>query len=139
MHSVWLCTIFCGQKYRQIPPAFPANLAYLLRNCANSLRTGDVGDYSSSSPSHGCCLLFIASVPGWLEPLLMRIGQNLNHVVTPVIDNIADDDMHFSWSRAADVQVGGFKWQGLTFTWHLPPHKVRQERKEKSQLADPMP
>ena len=65
---------------------------------------------------------------GWLEPLLSRIGENISHVVTPVIDVINDDNLQYQFSSAKTTSVGGFDWN-LQFNWHAIPEHERKRRK----------
>ncbi|XP_031780011.1 polypeptide N-acetylgalactosaminyltransferase 1-like [Nasonia vitripennis] len=53
----------------------------------------------------------------WLEPLLQRIKEKKNAVVTPIIDNISEETFEYSHSdEPSFFQVGGFTWSGH-FTW----------------------
>ncbi|XP_058800355.1 polypeptide N-acetylgalactosaminyltransferase 1 [Phymastichus coffea] len=53
----------------------------------------------------------------WLEPLLQRIKDKRNAVVTPIIDNISEETFEYSHSDDPSFfQVGGFTWSGH-FTW----------------------
>ncbi|KAJ3608813.1 hypothetical protein NHX12_023343 [Muraenolepis orangiensis] len=52
-------------------------------------------------------------VPGWIEPLLERIGENQSTIVCPVIDTI--DWNTFEFYMQTDLpMIGGFDWR-LTF------------------------
>lgn len=55
--------------------------------------------------------------PGWLEPLLDRIGRDPTTVVCPVIDVISDDSLEYHHRDASGVNVGGFDWN--LQVWHL--------------------
>ncbi|KAK3858249.1 hypothetical protein Pcinc_035552 [Petrolisthes cinctipes] len=61
--------------------------------------------------------------PGWLEPLLDRIAQSPNNVVSPDIDVINDDTFEYTYSSSFHA-VGGFDWH-LQFNWHAIPSKER--------------
>ncbi|XP_014224842.1 polypeptide N-acetylgalactosaminyltransferase 1-like [Trichogramma pretiosum] len=53
----------------------------------------------------------------WLEPLLQRIKEKPNAVVTPIIDNISEETFEYSHNdEPSFFQVGGFTWSGH-FTW----------------------
>ncbi|XP_069172165.1 polypeptide N-acetylgalactosaminyltransferase 11 isoform X2 [Procambarus clarkii] len=54
---------------------------------------------------------------GWLEPLLARVSENRNHVVTPIIDVISPDTFQYT---ASPLVRGGFNW-GLHFKWDTIP------------------
>ncbi|CAH2282721.1 polypeptide N-acetylgalactosaminyltransferase 15 [Pelobates cultripes] len=63
---------------------------------------------------------------GWLEPLLNRILDNRNRIVSPVLDTINWKTYEYYYS--ADLRQGVFDWN-LDFHWvTLPEHeeKVRQ-------------
>ncbi|XP_053215351.1 polypeptide N-acetylgalactosaminyltransferase 4 [Podarcis raffonei] len=68
-------------------------------------------------------------VPGWLEPLLERIAENMSTVVCPVIDTIDWNTFEF-YMQSAEPMIGGFDWR-LTFQWHSVPDYERQRRKSK--------
>lgn len=52
-----------------------------------------------------------------MEPLLQRIKDKRNRVVTPIIDNISEETFEYSHSDDPSFfQVGGFTWSGH-FTW----------------------
>ena len=57
----------------------------------------------------------IECTPGWLEPLLDRIGRNSSTVVCPVIDIINTDTLEYV--NNGYLAVGGFDWN-LIFNWH---------------------
>lgn len=57
---------------------------------------------------------------GWLTPLLARIAEGKQHVVTPVIETIKDDDFTLRGTPAKNIFVGKFNWQ-LTFDWMPRP------------------
>jgi hypothetical protein len=42
---------------------------------------------------------------GWLEPLLSRIAEGKEHVVTPVIDNISDENLQFVWFNPDQIHI----------------------------------
>ncbi|XP_074659676.1 polypeptide N-acetylgalactosaminyltransferase 5-like [Tubulanus polymorphus] len=72
-----------------------------------------------ASEAKGTVLVYLDShcecSRGWLEPLLDRIADNKTHVVTPVIDQISSEDLHY---MAASVKaVGGFHLTKLSFDW----------------------
>ncbi|XP_069586619.1 polypeptide N-acetylgalactosaminyltransferase 4 [Ranitomeya imitator] len=68
-------------------------------------------------------------VPGWLEPVLERIGENETAVVCPVIDTIDWNTFEF-YMQTGEPMIGGFDWR-LTFQWHAVPEKERQRRKSR--------
>ncbi|XP_034985700.2 polypeptide N-acetylgalactosaminyltransferase 4 [Zootoca vivipara] len=68
-------------------------------------------------------------VPGWLEPLLERIAENMSTVICPVIDTIDWNTFEF-YMQSAEPMIGGFDWR-LTFQWHSVPDYERQRRKSK--------
>lgn len=68
-------------------------------------------------------------VPGWLEPLLERIGENETAVVCPVIDTIDWNTYEF-YMQTGEPMIGGFDWR-LTFQWHAVPDYERQRRKSR--------
>ncbi|XP_061677961.1 polypeptide N-acetylgalactosaminyltransferase 4 isoform X2 [Syngnathoides biaculeatus] len=70
-------------------------------------------------------------VPGWIEPLLERIGQNPNTIVCPVIDTIDWNTFEF-YMQMEEPMIGGFDWR-LTFQWHAVPERERQRRKSPSE------
>ncbi|KAG7171431.1 polypeptide N-acetylgalactosaminyltransferase 9-like 2 [Homarus americanus] len=49
-------------------------------------------------------------MPGWLEPLLVRIAVEPQTVVCPVIDVISDDSFEYHYRDSSGVNVGGFDW-----------------------------
>ncbi|KAG7174850.1 Polypeptide N-acetylgalactosaminyltransferase 35A-like [Homarus americanus] len=54
---------------------------------------------------------------GWIEPLLSRVSEHRNHVVTPIIDVISPDTFQYT---ASPLVRGGFNW-GLHFKWDTIP------------------
>ncbi|ODM95842.1 Polypeptide N-acetylgalactosaminyltransferase 3 [Orchesella cincta] len=56
---------------------------------------------------------------GWLEPLLDRIRENRQSIVSPVIDIINDET--FQYVRSFELHQGGFNWHstsdGSRFRW----------------------
>ncbi|XP_011494575.1 PREDICTED: polypeptide N-acetylgalactosaminyltransferase 1 [Ceratosolen solmsi marchali] len=53
----------------------------------------------------------------WLQPLLQRIKDKRNAVVTPIIDNISEETFEYLYNAEPSFfQVGGFSWSGH-FTW----------------------
>ena len=64
---------------------------------------------------------------GWLEPLLSRIAEGKEHVVTPVIDNIRDENLQFVWFNPDQIHIGKFTWD-LTFDWMPIPEKSNHNR-----------
>ncbi|XP_040289479.1 polypeptide N-acetylgalactosaminyltransferase 15 [Bufo bufo] len=64
--------------------------------------------------------------PGWLEPLLSRIMNNRNCIVSPVLDVI--DGRTFKYYHSTDLRQGVFDWN-LDFHWVTlseSDQKVRQ-------------
>uniref|UniRef100_A0A4W3JHC8 Polypeptide N-acetylgalactosaminyltransferase n=1 Tax=Callorhinchus milii TaxID=7868 RepID=A0A4W3JHC8_CALMI len=68
-------------------------------------------------------------VPGWLEPLLERIGENETAIVCPVIDTIDWNTFEY-YMQTGEPMIGGFDWR-LTFQWHSVPEHERQRRKSR--------
>ncbi|KAK0144724.1 Polypeptide N-acetylgalactosaminyltransferase 4 [Merluccius polli] len=66
-------------------------------------------------------------VPGWIEPLLERIGENKSTIVCPVIDTIDWNTFEF-YMQTDEPMIGGFDWR-LTFQWHAVPEVERKRRK----------
>lgn len=53
----------------------------------------------------------------WLEPLLQRIKDKRNAVLTPIIDNISEETLEYLHDNDPSFfQVGGFTWSGH-FSW----------------------
>jgi|SRR6218665_1425229 len=65
---------------------------------------------------------------GWLEPLLDRIKDDENHVVTPVMDIIDDQTFEFKSFDAKSINIGGFDWN-LQFVWIGIPERVKNMQK----------
>ena len=84
-----------------------------------------------ASAATGTVLTFLDShcecSPGWLEPMLYRIGQNRSHVVTPIIEVINDTTLMYINNKISHgYSVGGFDWS-MTFNWHpVPEHEKRR-------------
>ncbi|XP_077405324.1 polypeptide N-acetylgalactosaminyltransferase 4 [Vanacampus margaritifer] len=70
-------------------------------------------------------------VPGWIQPLLERIGQNSSTIVCPVIDTIDWNTFEF-YMQPEEPMIGGFDWR-LTFQWHAVPQRERQRRRSRIQ------
>ncbi|XP_062342577.1 polypeptide N-acetylgalactosaminyltransferase 4 [Osmerus eperlanus] len=68
-------------------------------------------------------------VPGWIEPLLERIGENKSTIVCPVIDTIDWNTFEF-YMQTDEPMIGGFDWR-LTFQWHAVPEADRNRRKSR--------
>ncbi|KAL4629876.1 polypeptide N-acetylgalactosaminyltransferase 4-like [Arapaima gigas] len=68
-------------------------------------------------------------VPGWVEPLLERIGENESTIVCPVIDTIDWNTFEF-YMQTDEPMIGGFDWR-LTFQWHSVPEGERKRRKSR--------
>ncbi|XP_012684968.2 polypeptide N-acetylgalactosaminyltransferase 4 [Clupea harengus] len=68
-------------------------------------------------------------VPGWIEPLLERIGENESTIVCPVIDTIDWNTFEF-YMQTDEPMIGGFDWR-LTFQWHAVPLTERKRRKSR--------
>ncbi|ELU01679.1 hypothetical protein CAPTEDRAFT_140956 [Capitella teleta] len=86
----------------------------------------------------GQVLVFLDShcecTPGWLEPMLDRIGQDWSHVVTPIIDVIDDKTLMYNFNPLSrGFSVGGFDW-AMGFTWHALPNHEKERRKK---ISDP--
>ncbi|CAL9691388.1 unnamed protein product [Knipowitschia caucasica] len=69
-------------------------------------------------------------VPGWIEPLLERIGENASTVICPVIDTIDWNTFEF-YMQTDEPMIGGFDWR-LTFQWHSVPEVERKRRKSRT-------
>lgn len=54
---------------------------------------------------------------GWIEPLLKTIAEDRRNVVCPVIDIISDKDFKYIAGNKYQIQVGGFTWSELAFSW----------------------
>ena len=65
------------------------------------------------------------AMPGWLEPMLLRIHEDRTRVVCPTIDVISDSD--FGYNYGSDHSYGGFDWK-LVFRWY-PISKAEQSRR----------
>ena len=64
--------------------------------------------------------------PGWLEPLLHRVGQDSTAVVCPVIHIINDDT--FQYTKSFSLHWGAFNWD-LHFRWYtLGPSELAVRR-----------
>ncbi|KAM8883862.1 polypeptide N-acetylgalactosaminyltransferase 4 [Synchiropus picturatus] len=70
-------------------------------------------------------------VPGWIEPLLERIGENASTVVCPVIDTIDWNNFEF-YMQTDEPMIGGFDWR-LTFQWNSVSEVERRRRKTKTE------
>lgn len=68
-------------------------------------------------------------VPGWIEPLLERIGENASTVICPVIDTIDWNTFEF-YMQTDEPMIGGFDWR-LTFQWHSVSETERKRRKSR--------
>ncbi|MBN3321791.1 GALT4 acetylgalactosaminyltransferase, partial [Atractosteus spatula] len=68
-------------------------------------------------------------IPGWIEPLLERIGENETAIVCPVIDTIDWNTFEF-YMQTDEPMIGGFDWR-LTFQWHSVPEEDRSKRKSR--------
>ncbi|XP_005999791.1 polypeptide N-acetylgalactosaminyltransferase 4 [Latimeria chalumnae] len=68
-------------------------------------------------------------IPGWLEPVLERIGENETAIVCPVIDTIDWNTFEF-YMQTGEPMIGGFDWR-LTFQWHSVPEHERQRRRSR--------
>ncbi|XP_054619015.1 polypeptide N-acetylgalactosaminyltransferase 4 [Dunckerocampus dactyliophorus] len=66
-------------------------------------------------------------IPGWIEPLLERIGESSSTIVCPVIDTIDWNSFEF-YMQTDEPMIGGFDWR-LTFQWHAVPEVERKRRK----------
>ena len=67
--------------------------------------------------------------PGWLEPLLHRIGENRKAVVCPVIDILNDDT--FQYTKSFSLHWGAFNWD-LHFRWYTMGPSEIENRKSNS-------
>lgn len=63
--------------------------------------------------------------------MLSRIAEDKHHVVTPVIENIQEDNFKIQMSKHKDIQVGHFKWD-MTFSWMLVPTYIRKNLTSKA-------
>lgn len=73
-------------------------------------------------------------VPGWLEPLLLRVASDRTKVVCPVIDIINDNT--FAYVRSFELHWGAFNWN-LHFRWFtLGGAEVRRRKLD---IAEPFP
>ncbi|XP_030644959.1 polypeptide N-acetylgalactosaminyltransferase 4 [Chanos chanos] len=68
-------------------------------------------------------------VPGWIEPLLERIGESESTIICPVIDTIDWNTFEF-YMQTDEPMIGGFDWR-LTFQWHIVPQAERNRRKSR--------
>lgn len=74
---------------------------------------------------------------GWLEPLLGRIGENPSVVIAPIIDQINDNTLQFTFNPSKRaVQVGGFDWN-MQYTWHPVPQREQQRSRGMMSLRTP--
>jgi len=61
---------------------------------------------------------------GWLEPLLSRIQEKPNAILSPIIDIINDET--FQYVRSFELHQGGINWE-LHFRWFsLPANLIAQ-------------
>jgi polypeptide N-acetylgalactosaminyltransferase len=67
--------------------------------------------------------------PGWLEPLLARVGADRRAVVCPVIDIINDDT--FQYTKSFSLHWGAFNWD-MHFRWYTMGPKEIEVRKKNS-------
>ncbi|KAJ8680357.1 hypothetical protein QAD02_016144 [Eretmocerus hayati] len=74
----------------------------------------------------------------WLEPLLQRIKDKRNAVVTPIIDNISEETFEYSHSdEPSYFQVGGFTWSGH-FTWiNIQENDLKSKTSQISPVKSP--
>ena len=56
------------------------------------------------------------------------MAANETNVVTPVIDVIDDNTLHYQYSGAKSTSIGGFDWN-LQFNWHSMPQRERSRRR----------
>ncbi|CAD7969828.1 unnamed protein product [Amoebophrya sp. A25] len=64
-----------------------------------------VGEYVVFLDSH------IEARPQWLEPLLAHMLKDPNNVVTPSIETIGSDDLHYNGMAGGGLGVLGFTWK----------------------------
>lgn len=65
----------------------------------------------------------------WLEPMLQRIKEQRNAVLTPIIDIIDDKNLAYIYSGdKTHFQIGSFFWSGH-FTWIPVPPRENERRK----------
>ncbi|ESP03223.1 hypothetical protein LOTGIDRAFT_137806 [Lottia gigantea] len=71
---------------------------------------------------------------GWIEPLLTRIKENRQTVVSPIVDNIDSDTMVY---KNTVLLKAGFRWN-LLFRWEALPDGIENNLIEKClPLASP--
>ncbi|CAL1533315.1 unnamed protein product [Lymnaea stagnalis] len=74
----------------------------------------------------------IECFPGWVEPMLIRIAQNRQAVVYPVIDKIKDTTFHVGCNTDPRY-YGSFSVTNLLFEWDEIPQRELDRRQEQSQ------
>lgn len=70
----------------------------------------------------------IEVTPGWLEPLMARIGEDRHHVVMPIIDSIDPDSFQYN--------PGGLDI--LAFSWSLGQKGLGRARSESKPMPSPI-
>ncbi|XP_026734834.1 putative polypeptide N-acetylgalactosaminyltransferase 9 isoform X2 [Trichoplusia ni] len=74
---------------------------------------------------------------GWLEPLLERIKNNPNAVVSPVLDHIHETTFEYIAQETDDLRLGGFNWD-LRFSWiGIPQEELDKRKNPAAPIATP--
>ncbi|XP_014772773.1 polypeptide N-acetylgalactosaminyltransferase 13 [Octopus bimaculoides] len=66
-------------------------------------------------------------VADWLRPMLARLVEKPNSVVSPVIDTIDSNTFEYFTALGDDINVGIFDWS-LAFKWMLLPERIKKIR-----------
>ncbi|XP_015795422.1 polypeptide N-acetylgalactosaminyltransferase 13-like isoform X2 [Tetranychus urticae] len=70
---------------------------------------------------------------GWLEPLVSRLAEDTNRVVSPIVDLISPFD--FSYNPVPDNFMSGFTWKLTHFMQPLP---LREQKRRKDDPTIPI-